>query len=60
MHNSSPLKSIREKCLECSNRQPSEVNNCPIEDCALYLYRFGTNPNRKGIGKIKNIGKKGS
>lgn len=36
-----PLKMIRQKCLECSNWQPSEVRACPIKDCALYVFRFG-------------------
>lgn len=42
----SPLKSIREKCLECSNNQKGEVLNCGILDCALYPFRLGKNPNR--------------
>ena len=45
-----PLKAIRRKCLDCSNFQPSEVRECEITDCPLFNYRFGTNPNRKGIG----------
>jgi|GEM_PF-2037808 len=43
----SPLKSIRAKCLECSNGSFNEVKLCPIVDCALYFWRFGKNPNRK-------------
>ncbi len=45
-----PIKAIRAKCLECSNHQPKEVRYCSITDCPLYPYRFGKNPNRKGIG----------
>ena len=45
-----PLKAIRTKCLECSAYQPKEVRFCKIENCALFRYRFGTNPKRKGIG----------
>jgi hypothetical protein len=45
-----PLKAIREKCLECSAGSYKEVELCPIEDCALYMFRFGKNPNRKGKG----------
>jgi len=45
-----PLKAVREKCLECSANQPKEVKLCDISDCPLYLYRFGKNPNRKGVG----------
>lgn len=47
----SPLKSIRAKCLECSNQQKGEVLNCQITDCSLYPFRLGKNPNRK---RIKN------
>ena len=45
--NLSPLKSIRAKCLECSNGSFAEVRLCPIVDCNLYFWRFGKNPNRK-------------
>jgi len=45
-----PLKAIREKCLECSNYQPLEVRLCTHTECALYPYRSGKNPNRAGIG----------
>ena len=43
-----PVKAIRAKCLDCMCGQANEVKICPIEDCSLYPYRFGTNPN---IGK---------
>lgn len=42
-----PVKAIREKCLECSNGQPSEVKYCPVEKCPLYPFRLGKNPFRK-------------
>ena len=44
------LKAIRAKCLDCSANQPSEVRLCQVPECALFTYRFGKNPNRKGIG----------
>jgi hypothetical protein len=50
----SPLKSIRQKCLECTCSQPAEVRLCPCEDCPLYPYRMGHNPNRKGVGGFKS------
>ena len=37
----SPLKAIRAKCWDCSGGQWSEVNNCEIDDCALWLFRSG-------------------
>jgi len=49
-----PLKSIRAKCLDCCNDQPQEVRLCPCESCALWPYRMGHNPNRKGIGGFKS------
>ena len=46
----SPLKAIRAKCLDCSGGHPKEVLHCPSAECPLYPFRFGNNPNRKGIG----------
>ena len=48
-----PLRSIRAKCLDCVSQQPMEVRLCPSEDCPLWPYRMGHNPNRKGIGGFK-------
>ena len=48
-----PLKAIRAKCLDCVSQQPMEVRLCPCEDCPLWPYRMGHNPNRKGIGGFK-------
>lgn len=39
-----PVKAIRQKCLECSSFQPSEVRKCDILDCPLYPYRLGKRP----------------
>ena len=39
-----PMKAIRLKCLECANFQWSEIKNCNIEDCALWIYRSGKKP----------------
>ena len=36
-----PLKAMRAKCLDCMAGSSNEVRNCPIEECALYPYRFG-------------------
>lgn len=46
----SPLHSIRKKCLECSGYSKLEIELCPMKDCSLYEFRFGKNPQRKGIG----------
>ncbi len=50
MKSLSPLKSIRKNCLDCSAGSVKEIKLCPIEDCPLYRFRFGKNPNRAGIG----------
>jgi hypothetical protein len=47
MAGKSPLKIIREHCLDCSNGQYSEVENCPCDKCKLWPYRFGKNPFRE-------------
>ena len=47
---SSPIRSIREKCLDCSAGNKAEVARCPIQTCALWPYRMGRNPNRAGVG----------
>ena len=39
-----PLKAIREKCLDCCGYKYSEVRECHITDCPLWAYRMGKNP----------------
>jgi hypothetical protein len=46
----SPLRSIKLYCRQCSADSPTEVKKCPIPDCPLYVYRFGHNEARRGIG----------
>ena len=41
----SPIKAIREKCLECSGSR-NEVKECTVTGCALYAFRLGKNPYR--------------
>ena len=45
-----PMKAIRAKCLDCCCGSSNEVRLCTAEKCPLYVYRFGKNPNRAGIG----------
>lgn len=47
-HNS-PVKAIRENCIECMGGQESEgyikrIVECVSSDCALFDFRFGKNP----------------
>ena len=39
----SPLKAIRQHCLECCCGSAYEVKNCVIHDCELYPFRLGNN-----------------
>jgi hypothetical protein len=41
-----PVKAIRLKCRDCTNNQISEIDNCTVEKCPLWLWRFGKNPYR--------------
>lgn len=45
-----PLKTIRNYCLQCAGGHSKEVRYCSSAECPLYFYRFGSNPHRKGIG----------
>jgi hypothetical protein len=36
-----PLKAIRNKCLDCSNGSTKEVKYCPIDTCPLFKFRMG-------------------
>jgi len=48
-----PLAAIRAHCIECFGGQRAEVEHCPSQNCNLYPYRQGRNPNRKGVGGRK-------
>lgn len=56
MKKNTPIKSIRQHCLECSCQQKGEVLNCHLEDCPLHPYRLGKNPNRKRKAVIQESG----
>jgi hypothetical protein len=43
----SPLKAIRERCLDCCCYQPSEVRKCTAVGCPSWPFRMGTNPFRE-------------
>lgn len=47
-----PLKSIRDKCLDCCCYQPKEVRLCTAKDCPLWLYRMGKRP---AADKTENV-----
>ncbi|MGL6197227.1 MAG: hypothetical protein ACRC2T_20645, partial [Thermoguttaceae bacterium] len=43
-----PLRAIRQHCLECVGQCREDVRTCTGTDCFLWPYRFGTNPSRRG------------
>lgn len=47
-----PLKAIRAKCIDCTNKQYTEIKECPVTNCSLHPYRHGKRP-RKDIGNTK-------
>lgn len=40
----SPVKAIRQYCLDCCLESAMEVKLCPAEECPLHPFRFGKNP----------------
>lgn len=44
----SPLRAIKEKCLDCCCGSASEVSNCTCTQCPLYPFRKGKNTNLQG------------
>jgi len=48
----SPMKAIRQKCLDCCCNQPSEVRACEATKCALWPFRAGQHPYTSG--RMKN------
>lgn len=55
MNKLTPVRAIRRKCLLCSGNRPKVVRLCDDQECSLFIYRFGKNPNRKGIGGRKSF-----
>lgn len=43
-----PMRAIREKCMDCCCGQVAMLRDCRITGCAIWPYRRGRNPNRKG------------
>ena len=48
-----PIKSIREKCLDCTAGSRKEIRLCTVVQCALYPYRFGKRPSKAIVDTIK-------
>lgn len=39
-----PIRAIREKCVDCCGGQRHEPKWCPVSECALWPYRLGSRP----------------
>lgn len=48
-YETSPLKAIKKKCIECFGGVQSEVKRCTGKTCPLYPFRYGTNPYRQRV-----------
>ena len=47
MTNTTPMRAIRLKCLQCTCNQFQEIRECTIKDCALFPYRMGHRPKKE-------------
>lgn len=45
----SPMKAIRQYCLQCCMESAHEVKACTAHDCILFPYRYGANPHSKRV-----------
>ena len=45
----SPLKAIKQNCIDCSGGSANEVKLCPCTNCPMYPFRFGKNPYTKRV-----------
>lgn len=50
-----PMKAIRQKCIQCSLGSAKEIKLCPVEKCALYEYRFGHRPITSNTSATEDI-----
>jgi len=39
-----PMKAIRQKCIDCCCFNKAEVRRCEMDDCPLWIYRMGKRP----------------
>lgn len=48
MTKQTPLRAIRQKCLDCCCGNRAEVRRCELRNCSLFPYRLGHRP-KEGI-----------
>ena len=44
-----PIKAIRELCLDCCGGSYKEVKYCVIQNCPVYPYRMGKRPTQVDV-----------
>lgn len=44
-----PIRAIREKCLDCTCDQIKEIRECPTTECSLWPYRMAKRPSKLTI-----------
>lgn len=49
-----PIKAIREKCIDCCCGEKKEVRECNMVECPLWPYRMGKRPT-----VVETVGKEG-
>ena len=50
-----PMKAIRQKCLDCSGGSNEEVKNCFAKKCPLYQFRFGYKLDENGNRRKRDL-----
>ena len=50
-----PMKAIRQKCLDCSCGSNEEVKNCFAKKCPLYQFRFGYKLDENGNRRKRDL-----
>ena len=55
MKESTPMKAIRLKCLDCSCGSNEEVKNCFAKKCPLYQFRFGYKLDENGNRRKRDL-----
>ena len=50
-----PLKVVRQHCVDCCGGNTSEPAHCPSTACPLWLFRFGRNPTPEEREVVANV-----
>ena len=58
MKNLTPMRAIRQKCLDCCCYQPKEVTLCTVTNCPLYAFRTGHRPKRDNYTNAESYNEK--